>query len=144
VFSLACEGVAGMQQSTSTAPLKLKAFLSLDVQRSRKKFSPFPLPLQAVQIAPFAEWRTVTRIFISGPWQVCTIIHFTLPSNCMHKIPYFRCAPAIHEISCTMEIMLASFDKCAGVSEWSFRKPPQFIKTPKFTKKHKKIENYKN
>jgi len=63
----------------------------------------------------------------------------------MHKIPYFRCAPAIHEISCTMEIMLASFDKCAGVSEWSFCKPPQFIKTPKFPKKNtQKIENYKN
>jgi len=23
------------------------------------------------KIAPFPEWRTVSRIFISGPWQVC-------------------------------------------------------------------------
>jgi len=46
-----------------------------------------------------------------------TIIHLALPSNCMHKIPYFLCAPALHEICCTMEIMLSSFDKCAGVSD---------------------------
>jgi len=25
------------------------------------------------KIAPFPEWRTVSRIFISGPWQVCFI-----------------------------------------------------------------------
>jgi len=36
-----------------------------------------------------------------------------------------------------MEIMLSSFEKCAGVSEWSIRKPPQFTETPKFTKKYK-------
>jgi len=42
-----------------------------------------------------------------------------------------------------MEIMLSSFEKCAGVSEWSIRKPPQFTETPKFTKKIQNNKNYK-
>ena len=46
-----------------------------------------------------------------------TIIQLALRfayNNCMHKIPYFLCAPALHKNCCTMEIMLSSFDKCAG------------------------------
>jgi len=41
-----------------------------------------------------------------------TVIQLALPSNCMHKIPYFLCAPALHENCCTIVIMLSSFDKC--------------------------------
>ena len=52
-------------------------------------------------------------------------------------------APALHENCCTMEIMLSSFDKCAGVSEQSFRKPPWFTKIPKFTKKTKNTKQQK-
>ena len=49
-----------------------------------------------------------------------TIIQLALPSNCMHKIPYFLCAPALRENCCTMEIMLSSFENLQGSQNGRF------------------------
>ena len=61
----------------------------------------------------------------------------------MHKIPYFRCFPAIHEICCTMEIMLSSFDKCAGSQNGRFVNLHNSLKLQNLRRKKYKITKNK-